>query len=113
MVSRGVGRTGQSGTSDVFVALADQRRRDILGMLTTGEMSIQAIADNFDVTRPAVVKHLGVLKRASLVRTRRHGRERLYRLEAGPLRAVQEWLLPYERFWMARLQRLKADVEQG
>jgi predicted transcriptional regulator len=46
-------------------------------MLTTREMSIQTIADNFDVTRPAVVKHLGVLERASLVRTRRHGRERL------------------------------------
>ena len=74
--------------ADVFGALADQRRRDILGMLLTREMSIQAIASNFEVTRPAVVKHLAVLERAKLVRTRRQGRERLYRLEAVPLRAV-------------------------
>jgi DNA-binding transcriptional ArsR family regulator len=98
---------------DVFAALADPRRREILGMLTAREMSVKAIADNFDVTRPAVVKHLGVLEQARLVRTRRHGRERLYRLEARPLRAVSDWLAPYERFWATRLSRLKADVERG
>jgi len=98
--------------ADVFGALADQRRRDILGMLLTREMSIQAIASNFEVTRPAVVKHLAVLERAKLVRTRRQGRERLYRLEAVPLRAVHEWLVPYEQFWATRLRRLKANVER-
>lgn len=98
---------------EVFAALADRRRRDILGMLSSSEMSIRAIADNFDVTRPAVVKHLGVLERARLVTTRRHGRERLYRLQAGPLRAVHEWLAPYERFWANRLQRLKTNVERS
>src|SRR5258708_34382623 len=68
-------------------------------MLLTREMSIQAIASNFEVTRPAVVKHLAVLERAKLVRTRRQGRERLYRLEAVPLRAVHEGLGPSEQFW--------------
>lgn len=98
---------------DVFAALADGRRLDILGMLTSREMSIRAIADNFDVTRPAVVKHLGVLERARLVQTRRRGRERLYRLDARPLREVSAWLEAYQRFWATRLQRLKADVEEG
>src|SRR6267143_1868763 len=106
------GVTRIAPAADVFGALADQRRRDILGMLLTREMSIQAIASNFEVTRPAVVKHLAVLERAKLVRTRRQGRERLYRLEAVPLRAVHEWLGPYEQFWATRLRRLKANVER-
>src|SRR5260221_11837366 len=92
--------------ADVFGALADQRRRDILGMLLTREMSIQAIASNFEVTRPAVVKHLAVLERAKLVRTRRQGRERLYRLEAVPLRAVHEWLARLQAVWATALPRL-------
>ena len=111
MVSRDVDVAQRRGASDVFTALADRRRRDILGMLAAQEMSIRAIADNFDVTRPPVVKHLGVLERARLVRTRRHGRERLYRLDARPLRTVRDWLVPYERFWATRLQRLKTNVE--
>src|SRR5258707_13623869 len=109
-VSGSLGRTAAAG--NVFAALADERRRDLLEMLRTQEMSIQAIASNFDVTRAAVVKHLVVLERARLVRTRRRGRERLYRLDAVPLRAVHEWLVPYERFWATRLQRLKANVER-
>jgi DNA-binding transcriptional ArsR family regulator len=112
MVTRGFGTPAERAAVDVFAALADQRRRHILAMLTSREMSIRAIADNFDVTRPAVVKHLGVLERARLVRTRRRGRERLYRLDASPLRAVRDWLVPYERFWATRLQRLKSSVEQ-
>src|SRR5258707_15410910 len=95
--------------TDVFGALADQRRRDILGMLLTREMSIQAIASNFEVTRPAVVKHLAVLERAKLVRTRRQGRERLYRLEAVPLRAVHEWLVPFGQFWATGPRRPEAQ----
>jgi DNA-binding transcriptional ArsR family regulator len=112
MVIRDFGAPGDRPSVDVFAALADRRRRQILGMLTSREMSIRAIADNFDVTRPAVVKHLGVLERARLVRTRRRGRERLYRLDAAPLRTVRDWLVPYQRFWATRLQRLKSSVEQ-
>src|SRR5688572_8653729 len=102
-----------AGLGDVFGALADDHRRRILGLLGDREMSVKAIALNFDVTRPAVVKHLAVLERACLVRTQRRGRERLYRLEARRLRVVRDWLAPYERFWASRLSRLKADVERG
>jgi DNA-binding transcriptional ArsR family regulator len=113
MVSRDSGAAPAGPAAvDVFAALADRSRREIVRMLAAREMCVKAIADNFDVTRPAVAKHLGVLERARLVRTRRQGRERLYRLDAAPLRAVRDWLAPYERFWSTRLRKLKADVER-
>jgi DNA-binding transcriptional ArsR family regulator len=114
MVSRAPARgRAPAPEVDVFAALADRHRREILGLLTAREMSIRSIAANFTVTRPAVAKHLGVLERARLVRTRRLGRERLCRMEAGPLRAVRDWVQTYERFWTARLQAAEGGCRAG
>jgi DNA-binding transcriptional ArsR family regulator len=96
---------------DVFTAIADPSRRAILGLLAGAELPVKAIAERFAVTRPAVAKHLAVLERAGLVQARRSGRLRLYRLDAKPLRDVQDWLALYEPFWAARLRGLKARVE--
>ena len=97
---------------DVFGAIADPGRREILGLLAGSELAVKDIAAHFEVSRPAVAKHLGVLERASLVRARRAGRERLYRLTPRPLCEVQQWVIRYERFWKSRLLRLKAQVER-
>jgi DNA-binding transcriptional ArsR family regulator len=96
---------------DVFGAIADPGRREILGLLARRELAVKDIAAHFETTRPAVAKHLAVLERAALVRARRAGRERLYRLTPRPLCEVQEWVTPYARFWRNSLRRLKAQVE--
>lgn len=96
---------------DVFTAIADPSRRAILALLAGAELPVKEIAERFDVTRPAVAKHLAILERARLVQARRSGRLRLYRLDAKPLREIHDWLAAYEPFWSTRLRRLKARVE--
>jgi DNA-binding transcriptional ArsR family regulator len=80
-------------------------------MLLGGERTVGEIAEQFAVSRPAVSKHLRVLRRARLVRARREGRQRLCALDPEPLRAVDAWLEGYRREWTARLARLKRHVE--
>jgi DNA-binding transcriptional ArsR family regulator len=96
---------------DVFGAIADPGRREILGLLAGRELPVKDIAAHFDFSRPAVAKHLAVLERASLVRGRRTGRERVFRLTPRPLGEVRDWVARYERLWSTRLRRLKAQVE--
>jgi DNA-binding transcriptional ArsR family regulator len=95
----------------VFRAVADPTRRAILDMLLTGEHTVGEIAERFAVSRPAVSKHLRVLRDARLIRARREGRRRLCALEPEPLRVVDEWLTGYRREWQSRLARLKRHVE--
>ena len=95
----------------VFRAVADPTRRAILDMLLDGERTVGEIAERFAVSRPAVSKHLRVLRGARLVRARREGRRRLCALEPEPLRAIDTWLDAYRREWQARLARLKRHVE--
>jgi DNA-binding transcriptional ArsR family regulator len=97
----------------LFRALADPTRRAILARLRRGEISAGAIASRFDMSRPAVSRHIRVLRRARLVRERREGRLRLYTLQPEPLRRIDEWLSGYRRFWRTRLQELKRHVEAG
>jgi len=91
---------------DVFNALADPTRRQILDALRHGEQSVSAIVPAFRMTRSAVSQHLGILREAGLVRERRVGRERRYRIDGRPLRHVYRWLSHYERFWDQALDRL-------
>jgi DNA-binding transcriptional ArsR family regulator len=85
--------------TDVFAALANPTRRELLRLLLDGPRPVQALAANFDMRRPSVSEHLKVLRDAGLVAGRRHGRQHLYELRAEPLREVSGWLSPYERFW--------------
>ncbi len=95
----------------VFSALADPTRRAVLDLLRHGSLPAGRIAQSFPVSRPAVSKHLRLLRRARLVEERRHGRHRVYHLNPGPLRAVDNWLNHYRAFWQANLTSLKAFVE--
>jgi DNA-binding transcriptional ArsR family regulator len=98
-------------TEAVFDALADPTRRAVLDLLRRGNLPAGRIARAFPVSRPAVSKHLRLLRRARLVEERRHGRHRVYQLNPRPLRAVDHWLNHYRAFWQANLASLKAFVE--
>ena len=103
-----------SGVRDAeatFQALADPTRRAVLDMLRRGSQPAGNIAGAFPVSRPAISKHLRLLRRAHLVREHREGRNRVYQLNPEPLRAVDSWLEQYRRFWTANLASLKAFVE--
>jgi DNA-binding transcriptional ArsR family regulator len=90
----------------VFRALADPTRRAIVARLSAGTQTVTALATPFDMSLPAVVKHLRVLERAGLVQRRRAGREKHCRLVAAPLDSADEWLNRYRDFWQARLGAL-------
>jgi DNA-binding transcriptional ArsR family regulator len=93
-------------TSDVFNAIAETQRRDILDALVAGEKAVGAIVDDLSMSQPQVSKHLRVLSEVGLVRCRAEGRRRLYRLEPAHLRPLHEWLAKYERALNDRLDRL-------
>lgn len=95
----------------VFGALADPTRRAVLGLLRHGSLPAGAIARQFPVSRPAISKHLRLLRRARLVHERRQGRLRLYRLNPEPLKTVDSWLENYRGLWQASLSGLKEFVE--
>jgi DNA-binding transcriptional ArsR family regulator len=95
-----------STTSDVFNAIGDAHRRDILDTLITGEKAVGAIVDGLSLSQPQVSKHLRVLSDVGLVRCRVDGRRRLYRLEPARLRPFHEWLAKYEQALNERLDRV-------
>ena len=101
----------RSSTGATFQALADPTRRAVLDLLRRGALPAGQIARQFPISRPAISKHLRLLRRARLVEERREGRHRLYRLNAEPLRGVDAWLNEYRNFWQSSLTRLKAFVE--
>jgi DNA-binding transcriptional ArsR family regulator len=96
----------------VFRAIADPTRREILGMLRGGNYSVGEIAGNFRTSRPAISKHLRVLRSVGLVATKREGTARICTLNAAPLRAVNDWLSDYQAFWGDTLRGLKRYVEE-
>jgi DNA-binding transcriptional ArsR family regulator len=89
-----------------FAALADPTRRAILARLATGEASVTELAAPFDMSLPAVSKHLKVLERAGLISRGRERQWRPARLDAGPIEEVAEWADRYRRFWDERYDRL-------
>ena len=92
--------------SATFAALADPTRRAILARLSEGERSVKEIAAPFEISAPAVTKHLKVLERAGLITRGRKAQWRPCRLDAGPLREVSDWVEKYRRHWEARFDRL-------
>jgi len=95
-----------STTSDVFNAIAEASRREILDTLTAGEKAVGAIVNDLSMSQPQVSKHLRVLSEVGLVSCRAEGRRRLYRLEPARLRPMHEWLAKYEQEWSDRLDRI-------
>src|SRR5712664_2606264 len=103
-------------TSDIldatFAALADPTRRAILARLATGEASVAELAEPFDMSQPAISKHLKVLERAGLISRGREAQRRPRRLEAKPLAEATKWLESYRHFWESTFQRLDALLEE-
>jgi DNA-binding transcriptional ArsR family regulator len=97
---------------EVFRAIADPTRREILSLLRDGGHTVGELAANFRTSRPAISKHLRLLRSAGLVGTERQGAARICHLRAKPLRAVNEWLRGYEAFWKESLRGLKRYVEE-
>ncbi len=102
--------------SNVFTALADPTRRDILVRLTGGDATVAELAAPFQISQPAVSKHLKVLERAGLISRRRRATARLSHLEAQPLRAATEWLARYREYWdesFDQLDELLAALQEN
>ena len=97
--------------STTFAALADPTRRAILARLASGERSVTELAEPFDMSMPAVSKHLRVLERAGLVMRGREAQWRPCRIDAGPLKQVAEWAEGYRHIWEARLARLDSYLK--
>ncbi len=95
-----------STTSDVFNAIGEPRRREILDTLIAGEKAVGAIVNDLSMPQPQISKHLRVLSEVGLVSSRAEGRRRLYRLEPARLRPFHEWLAKYEQAWNERLDRM-------
>lgn len=103
--------TQAADSSAVFAAIADPTRRAILDLLRTRELRAGELAKRFPVSRPAISKHVGVLRRAGLIRERRRAQARLYSLDPAALTEVHRWLAPYRLYWTSRLTDLKRMVE--
>jgi DNA-binding transcriptional ArsR family regulator len=95
-----------------FAALADPTRRAILARLATGEASVNELVEPFDMSQPAISKHLRVLERAGLISRSRDAQRRPCRLEAKPLAEADEWLERYREFWEASFDRLDSLLEE-
>jgi DNA-binding transcriptional ArsR family regulator len=98
-------------TTDVFNAIAEVRRRDILAYLASRERPVGDIADALGLNQPSVSKHLGVLRGVGLVDVRREGRQMFYRTNVEALKPVHEWTLIFERYWSRQLTRIRERAE--
>src|SRR5579872_1433893 len=104
--------TNKKKRDAVFRAIADPTRREILSLLRGKRQTVGEIAANFRTSRPAISKHLRLLRSAGLVATHKHGTAGICSLNARPLRAVNDWLRDYESFWSASLRDLKRYMEE-
>ncbi len=97
---------------DAYTALADPTRRTIIEMLASAERNAGEVAAAFPITRPAISRHLRVLREAGLVRVSERGQQRIYQLEPAALNEVRLWIERYSRFWEERLDRLAEVAEK-
>jgi DNA-binding transcriptional ArsR family regulator len=100
-------------TSDVFNAIAEPRRREIVDLLALGvERDVTELVLKLGLSQPAVSKHLGVLRKVGVVAVQKAGQRRLYRLNAQELKPVHDWIQNFERFWTDQLASIKEAAEQ-
>lgn len=104
--------TEQAKKHDVFQAVADPTRRQVLKLLSEKELTIVEIADQFTISRNAIVKHLQILSDAKLISGVKIGRNKLYHIQPEPLQELHEWISYYEQFWSNKLSLLKYKVEK-
>jgi DNA-binding transcriptional ArsR family regulator len=97
---------------DPFNAVAEPKRRKVLEVIGTDELSVNEIVERLGWNQPMVSKHLGVLKQVGLVSERRVGRQRMYRVNAEQLKPIYDWVSPFERFWSDRFERLDEVLEE-
>jgi DNA-binding transcriptional ArsR family regulator len=97
----------------VFRAIADPTRREILNLLRGGQHTVGQLAKNFRISRPAISKHLRLLRSAGLIVTHQDGTARVCDLNAKPLRAINDWLRDYEAYWSKTMRSLKSYVEEN
>ena len=98
--------------NNVFSALADEHRRNMLLLLSKGSKNVNGIAEHFKISRPAVSKHLKILKRSNLVQIKKEGRNRYFSLNPKPMKGVIDWLKFYEKFWNEKLDSLQNFLEK-
>jgi DNA-binding transcriptional ArsR family regulator len=99
-------------THDPFNAVAEPRRRKVLEVIGTDELSVNEIVERLGWNQPMVSKHLGVLKQVGLVSERRVGRQRMYRVNAEKLKPIYDWVSPFERYWSDRFERLDEVLQE-
>lgn len=102
----------RAAASDVFLAVADPTRRSILDRLRCGDAHVNELASGFRVSRPAISRHLRVLRKARLVRERKEGRLRIYQLEPDRIEQVAQWAEEYRQLWQQSLTNLKRRLEK-
>jgi DNA-binding transcriptional ArsR family regulator len=98
-------------TYDPFNAVAEPKRRKVLEVIGTQELSVNEIVERLGWNQPMVSKHLGVLKEVGLVSERRAGRQRMYRVNAERLKPIYDWVAPFERYWSESYERLDEVLE--
>ncbi len=101
----------QDTQSRIFSAIADPTRRAILDLMRQGEMNAGDLAEHFPVSRPAIARHVKILRGAGLVRQRTDAQRRFYSLNAASLGQVDQWLAPFRLFWSARMMDIKTVAE--
>jgi|SRR5581483_3122811 len=99
-------------TTDAFNAVAEPRRRQILDALASGELSVGELVELLGLPQPLVSKHLKVLREVELVAVREAGRQRLYRLNGQPLKAIHDWVRAYERSWSEAFDRMDTVLDE-
>jgi len=99
-------------THDPFNAVAEPKRRQVLAVIGTEELSVNEIVEKLGWNQPMVSKHLKVLKQVGLVSERRMGRQRMYRVNAERLRPIYDWVAPFERIWTERFDRLDEVLQE-
>jgi DNA-binding transcriptional ArsR family regulator len=99
-------------TTDAFNAVAEPRRRQILDLLATGERPVSELVELLGLAQPLVSKHLRVLREVDLVRARDEGRQRMYRLNPGPLKPLHDWLARYEQLWNERFDLMDTVLDE-
>lgn len=101
-----------SARRDVFQAIADPNRRAIISLLAEKPMHLNGIAEQFDISRPAISQHIKLLEECGLIRVSKVGRERYCRIEASKLKEVAEWVSVFKKLWDKRLDKLEAFLKE-
>jgi len=100
-------------TADVFNAIAEPRRREIIGLLNDGrQWAVSDVVARVKIAQPSVSKHLGVLRKVGVVTVVKSGQQRLYRLHAAQLKPVHDWVKIFEHYWSHQLERIKERAER-